>query len=221
MNDDSRPCFATDRPFVIGVTGNIACGKSSVVAELVALGATAIDGDRVYHALIEPDAPLWSKLVDRYGHAVLNSDRTVNRQRLGRIVFADPNALAELDRLTHPTVVAEIDRQLTDLGHGIAVVEAIKLHESGLAAVCDQIWVVTCDPEQQVERLMERNGLTRDEAWQRVNAQPDITEKLKQADVIIDNSGTLDHMRQQVQQAWRFTVPIGTDLAGSVPPGAM
>lgn len=207
MNEDSRPCFATDRPFVIGVTGNIACGKSTVVAALESLGATAIDGDRVYHSLIEPDAPLWATLVDRFGDSILSENRTIDRRRLGEIVFADPKALADLDRLTHPAVIEEIERQLADLGHGIAVVEAIKLVESGLDAVCDQLWVVTCEPDQQIERLMVRNGLSREDARQRVEAQPDLTEKLRRADVIIDNSGSVDHTRFQVSQAWRFSVP--------------
>lgn len=217
MNEDSRPCFATDRPFVIGVTGNIACGKSTVVAEMVALGATAIDGDRVYHALIEPGAPLWTTLVHRFGDSIVSSDRSIDRQRLGQIVFADPDALTDLDRLTHPEVVAEIEVQLAGLGHGTAVVEAIKLIESGLDAVCDQIWMVTCEPEQQIERLMSRNGLTRDVARQRVEAQPQIAEKLKRADVIIDNSGTVEHAQFQVRQAWRFSVPAATCDADQVP----
>jgi dephospho-CoA kinase len=207
VNEDSRPCFATDRPFVIGVTGNIACGKSTVVAELESLGATAIDGDRVYHSLIEPGAPLWATLIERYGDDIVTDDRTIDRKKLGQIVFADPAALADLDRLTHPTVIEAIERQLAEMGHGIAVVEAIKLVESGLDSICDQLWVVTCEPEQQIERLMARNGLSSDEARQRVEAQPDLADKLRRADVIIDNSGSLDKTRFQVRQAWRFSVP--------------
>lgn len=196
---------ATRRPYVIGVTGNIACGKSTVVAALEALGAVAIDADAVYHELIEPGKPLWRTLVDRYGPEIVREDGAIDRRRLGALVFADPDALAELDRLTHPAVVAAIRDRLTGIGQVTAVViDAVKLIESGLDAGCDQVWVVTCRPEQQIDRLMRRNELSENEARQRVLAQPAIGPKLERADIVIDNSGTLTETHRQVEAAWRL-----------------
>lgn len=194
-------------PFVIGLTGNIACGKSSVVAMLVELGAVAIDADTVYHELIAPGSELWRTLADRYGESIISTDRTIDRRRLGAIVFADAGALADLDRITHPAVVAEIQRRLANLRGGVVVVDAVKLLESGLAETCDQVWLVLCSPEQQVERLMTRNKLSEADAKRRVDLQPDIEPKRQRADVIIDNSGTLAATARQVDQAWRDHVP--------------
>lgn len=194
-------------PFVIGLTGNIACGKSTVVAMLVEKGAVAIDADRVYHELIAPDSPLWQALVHRYGELILGADRTIDRRRLGAIVFADASTLTDLDRITHPAVVAEVRHRLAEAWGGVVVVDAVKLLESGLDEFCDQVWLVLCTPEQQVERLMARNGLSEAEARRRVALQPDIEPKLQRADVTIDNSGTLANTARQVEQAWRDQVP--------------
>lgn len=194
-------------PFVIGLTGNIACGKSTVVAMLVEKGPVEIDADTVYHELIAPDSELWRALVDRYGDSIIGDDRTINRRRLGAIVFAEADALADLDRITHPAVVAEIRRRLAGLRGGVVVVDAVKLLESGLDEDCDQVWLVLCSPEQQVERLMARNNLSEADAKRRVELQPDIEPKLQRADVTIDNSGTLADTRRQVDQAWRDHVP--------------
>jgi dephospho-CoA kinase len=188
---------------VIGVTGNIACGKSAVVAALESLGAAAIDADAVYHELIKPGAPLWRTLVDRYGQEIVRDDGSIDRGRLGEIVFASSAALAELDRLTHPTVVAAIRNQLKSIAQPVVVIDAVKLIESGLDADCDHVWVVTCEQQQQIDRLMRRNDLSETEARRRVLAQPAIGPKLARADVVIDNSGALADTRRQVEGAWR------------------
>ena len=206
-----RPLSDPDvpRPFVLGLTGNIASGKSTVLAMLAALGAVPVDADAVYHDLIVPDAPLWHALVARFGDAILAPDRTIDRRALGTIVFADPAALAELDVLTHPAVVAAVRERLAALAGGVAVVDAVKLVESGLAADCDRLWVVVCDPAQQVERLIRRAGIDRAEAERRVAAQPPLAPKLALADTIIDNSGTIDDTRVQVETAWRaLPIPV-------------
>lgn len=194
---------------VIGVTGNIASGKSTVVDILRDLGVDAIDADVVYHELIRPGAPLWLALRHRYGDAILAPDQTIDRRALGRIVFADAAALADLDRLTHPAVVAEIRQRLTDSTGKLIVVDAVKLIESGLAADCDYLWVVSTGSTQQIERLLARNGLSRTEAEQRVSSQPEIAPKLAVADVIIDNSGTIEETRRQVEAGWRRIIMPG------------
>jgi dephospho-CoA kinase len=206
VTDGPTPLVTADRPFVIGLTGNIACGKSTVVSFLTDLGAVAIDADAVYHELIAPGQPLWHALVDRYGVSVLAADNTIDRRSLGRKVFADPATLAELERLTHPAVVAAIRERMKDIAQGVVVIDAVKLIESGLDADCDQVWLVHCEAEQQIDRLMRRNGFTREEAAQRVAAQTSIEPKLNRAAVIIDNSGAKADTRRQVEQAWLTSV---------------
>lgn len=207
MSDAATADAESPAPFVIGLTGNIACGKSSVVAMLVEKGAVAIDADSVYHELIEPYSELWRTLVAQFGESIVGEARRIDRRRLGSIVFADAQALANLDRITHPPVVAEIERRLAGMWGGVVVVDAVKLIESGLDKDCDQVWLVLCAPEQQVERLMARNNLSEADAWRRVDLQPDIEPKARRADVTIDNSGTLAETARQVDRAWRDHVP--------------
>lgn len=199
-----------DRPFVLGVTGNIACGKSLVTRELRELGAATIDADRVYHRLIEPGLPLFRALVDRFGNGIVGTDGRIDRQALGRVVFANADALADLDRITHPPVIAEIDRLVSSSAAAAVAVDAVKLIESGMDAGCDQVWLVTCRPNQQVDRLMRRNRLSRAEAERRVAAQPPIGPKLARADLVIDNSGSIAYTHAQVRRSWNaLPLPAG------------
>ncbi len=192
-----------NRPFVLGLTGNIASGKSTVLAMLTELGAVPLDADAVYHELIVPGAPLWRAIRDRFGETIVAPGGAIDRRALGALVFADSAALADLDALTHPAVVAAVRDRLAGLDGGIAVVDAVKLIESGMAQDCDRVWLVVSEPDQQVERLMRRNGLSRDEAERRVAAQPPLAPKLPLVDAVIDNSGTLEATRAQVEAAWR------------------
>lgn len=194
----SRP----NQPFTIGLTGDIACGKSTVLRMLADLGVETIDADAVYHDLIVPEAPLWRALRDRFGDRIVASDGTIDRRTLGAIVFADPAALADLDRLTHPAIVADVRGRITTSASPVVAVDAVKLIESGLDADCDQVWIVTCERGQQIARLMNRGRLSRDEAERRVDAQPLLAPKLARADVVIDNSGPIDETRRQVERAW-------------------
>lgn len=199
------------RPFLIGLTGNIACGKSAVLARLAELGAETIDADSVVHELQRPGEPVWAAIREAFGPAVLTPEGALDRRALGAIVFGDPAALARLEALTHPAVRARIEERVAAAaGRGVAVmvIDAIKLFEGGLADRCDQNWVVTCAPEQQLARLMARNGFTEAEARQRIAAQPPQAEKVARADLVIDNSGVLADTYAQVDAAWR-RVPAG------------
>jgi dephospho-CoA kinase len=118
-------------------------------------------------------------------------------------VFSDPAALADLDRLTHPAVIAEVDRRVDAIPHGVVVLDAVKLVESGHADRCDAVWVVTADPNVQVQRLMNRNRLDVHESRRRVAAQPSLDAKLRRADLVIDNSGSIEELQEQVDRAWR------------------
>ena len=144
------------RPVVVGVTGNIACGKSAVSNRLAELGATVLDADRLYHELIQPGMPLQNSLRERFGSRIIAPDGQIDRRELGAIVFSDPEALADLDRITHPVVVAETYRRIETGETSVVVVDAVKLVESGISDRCDEAWLVLCRPDVQIERLMKR-----------------------------------------------------------------
>jgi dephospho-CoA kinase len=188
---------------ILGLTGNIATGKSTVSGMLADLGATIIDSDLVYRELVGPRQPLLAQLTERFGPDIISADGSLDRPALGRIVFSDPAALADLDRITHPAVIAEVDRRVAAIPSGVVVLDAVKLIESGHADHCDLVWVVVTSTDEQVTRLMKRNTLSAEEARRRVAAQPPLAEKLARADLVIDNSGTIERTREQVIDAWR------------------
>ena len=196
------------RKFVLGITGNIASGKSTVVRRLEEHGAIGIDADLVYRELVGPGQPLLRTLADHFGEDIIASDGSLDRPVLGKIVFSDPDKLRELDELTHPAVIAEIDRRVAEIDAGVVVIDAVKLIESGHADHCDQVWVVTIDTDVQMTRLMERNRLPSEEARRRIEAQPPMAPKLARADRVIDNSGTLGETMAQVDAGWREIVRI-------------
>ena len=188
--------------FLIGVTGGIATGKSTVMAILGELGADCIDADRVYGDLIQPGLPLWERLRSRFGNDIVADSGQIDRRALGRIVFADPRKLALLDALTHPAVVAEVVRRTEASDADVVAIEAVKLIESGLSARCDQVWLVVADRDAQITRLIARNELSLAEAEQRLASQPPDAGRREAADVIIDNSGTGHALRESVRSHW-------------------
>jgi dephospho-CoA kinase len=193
-----------NRPYVLGVTGNIACGKSAVLAMLRELGAETIDADRLYHELISPGFPLWRSLRDRYGDGIVADSGEIDRRALGTIVFSDPVALADLDRITHPAVIDAALHRINLSRARVVAIDAVKLVQSGMADLCDQVWLVECAPPVQLERLVQRTGLSEEEARRRIAAQPPLEPARAAADIVIDNSGPLDRTRQHVQRAWSW-----------------
>jgi dephospho-CoA kinase len=194
------------RPYIIGLTGNIACGKSTVLRRLADLGAEVIDADLVVHALMEPGESIWSAVREGFGPGVFTPDGRVDRRALATIVFSDPDELLRLEGMSHPAVRVRIMAQVAEAaerGVGTVVVDAIKLFEGGLADHCDEVWVVTCDPAQQLARLMARNGFDEAEARRRIAAQPPQADKVARADVVIDNSGKLEETHARVDAAWQ------------------
>jgi dephospho-CoA kinase len=188
--------------YVIGLTGNIATGKSTVAAMLASLGADVFDADRLAHDVMRPGTAVFRRIVERFGLDVVGAHGEIDRAKLGAIVFADPAALRHLEQIVHPAVV-EITRQLLDASEAaVCVIEAIKLLEANLQADCDEVWVVTCQRAQQTARLMETRRLTRSEAEQRIEAQPPAEAKLPYADRIIDNAGSLRETWLQVVRGW-------------------
>lgn len=190
------------RPFVIGITGNIGTGKSTVARMLGDLGAEVIDADKVAHRVMEPGSETYARVVQAFGPRIVAGGDEIDRQELGAIVFSDPDALALLEEIVHPATLERIERRIASADADAVVIEAIKLIESGLADACDSIWVVTCRPDQQIERVVAQRDLSREEAALRVKAQGPQVEKLAHADVVIDNKGSLAVTRQQVRAAW-------------------
>jgi len=178
------------------LTGGIASGKSSVSTTLAQLGAIIIDGDEIAHHLIEPHQPAWEEIVKVFGEDILLPDESINRATLGAIVFNDPEQLLLLDRITHPRVIAQVEEELRRVKsiqpEAMVVLEIPLLYEVNMDRLCDQVWVVWVDRETQINRLMTRNGFSRDEALQRIDSQMPLDEKAQRADVIIDNRGKLE-----------------------------
>ncbi len=187
---------------LIGLTGNIACGKSVVLRQLRDLGAFVIDADKLIHYILRQDGPAYWPVVTEFGPGIVRADGDIDRQALGRIVFSDPEKLRRLEEIEHPIVRRVIDEEIGQADEQIVVLDAIKLIESGWADKCDSVWVVTCLREQQIERLQKGRGYSHEDAEMRVTAQSAPELKVTRADVVIDNSGTLDATHEQVQQAW-------------------
>lgn len=190
----------------VGLTGNIATGKSTVARMLADLGAEAIDADQVTREVMRAGTPVHAAIVGTFGPEALAPDGEIDRQRLGEIVFADPAALARLEALCHPATLAAIDDRIAASKAEVVVIEAIKLIEAGMAEQYDQVWVTHCPPEQQIERLVSLRGMGAAEAAQRVAAQPPQAGKVARADVVIDTATTLDETRAQVEAAWQQVV---------------
>ena len=187
---------------IVGLTGNIGTGKSTVAGMLADLGAKVIDADKVAHEVMRAGTSAHAAVVEAFGSEVLTPVGEIDRKRLGALVFANSMALARLEAIVHPATIREIQRRIENTSAGVVVVEAIKLIEAGMADAYDSIWVTTCQREQQIQRIMNERGLSWAEAEQRVRAQPPQEEKIAHADVVIDNSRSLSQTRGQVQAAW-------------------
>lgn len=198
-------------PYYLGLTGNIACGKSTVGKMLQALGVHRyIDADAVVHDLYLPGQPLVAQLAQEFGAEILDADGGVNRKALGDLVFNDPTKMRRLESIVHPAVQEAIIGEVRAIPDDqVGVLDAIKLIESGYAPLCHGIWIVTCSPEIQLQRLMQQRGMSEADARARLAAQPPIEPKLAQATEVIANNGTLEDLQQQVTTAWaRFLASL-------------
>ena len=192
---------------IIGLTGNIATGKSVVRRMLEHLGAYTIDADALAHRVIAKGAPGYEPVIDKFGSWLLDKDNQIDRSKLGKLVFSDPEALAQLEAIIHPYVVQAVDLLVRRAKQSVVVVEAIKLLESDLRQQCDAIWVTDAPQEVQVERLVRKRGLSREVALQRVQAQPSQSYKLAAATIIIRNTGSYDDLWKQVNDGWKRISP--------------
>ena len=193
--------------YVIGLTGNIATGKSVVRRMLEHLGAYTIDADALSHRVISRGAPGYQPVLDTFGKWLLEPDGQINRNKLGHLVFADKDALKQLEGIIHPHVSQAIDILVKRASQSVIVVEAIKLLESELRSHCDTVWVTDAPQQIQVERLMRQRSLSQEDALHRVQVQSAQKEKLAAATVVITNNGSYDDLWKQVSEAWKKTAP--------------
>ena len=194
--------------FVIGLTGNIATGKSVVRRMLEHLGAYTIDADALAHRAIARDAPGYQQVVDRFGKWLVDKDGEIDRQKLGNLVFHEPEALQQLENIIHPLAIRATEMLIQRATQSVIVVEAIKLLESSLRSACDSIWVTHAPEDVQVERLMRKRRFTREQALERVRVQLPQGEKVAAADVAILNTGSYDDLWKQVSSEWKKISPV-------------
>ncbi len=192
----------------VGLTGGIASGKSTVSRMFTDLGVPVIDADVIAREVVASGSRSLVAIVNAFGEDVLTDEKSLKRARLGEIVFSDPSKKKILENILHPEIIAEQDRRLKDLeleGRApIAIVDAAVMIESGSWKRFDAIVVVDCDESQQICRLRRRNGMNEDEAIKRVNAQMPLSEKVKYADHVIDNRGSIDDTRKQVEELMKL-----------------
>lgn len=181
---------------IIGLTGGIASGKSTVSKTLKKLGAYIIDADETAHSVIEPHKPAWTDIVAAFGDDILNPDETINRDKMGQIVFSDPEQLTRLNQITHPRIMQsfkdDFQRIRATKPDAIVVLEVPLLYETFMERMCDEVWVVWVDYETQLQRLINRNNYSPEEAKQRIEAQIPLDEKARRADVVINNRGSIE-----------------------------
>ncbi|MBI3650111.1 MAG: dephospho-CoA kinase [Acidobacteria bacterium] len=190
----------------VGLTGSIAVGKSFVVAVLKELGCAVFDADKIAHSVMTPGKTAYEDIVKEFGAEVLAQDLTIDRAKLGAIVFADATRRQRLNEIVHPRVIAEQNRLLAEVEaaepNGIAVIDAALMIESGGYKRFDKLIVVYCERETQIERLMQRNQISRADAERRVGAQLSSDEKRRYADYEINTEGSFAEVRERVQRVY-------------------
>ena len=193
---------------VIGLTGGIATGKSSVSEILSQLGAHIIDADKVGHQMYLPDTEAWKDIVSTFGEDILLEDRTVNRPKLGQIVFNDKEALKTLNGIVHPRMYASFQEEIQmkrteNKDTGVVVLDAAILMEANWTPLVDQVWVVSADEETVMDRLCSKKGFTEEHARSRISSQLSDEDRKKHADVIIENNGAISHLEEKVREEWK------------------
>ena len=190
----------------IGLTGGIGCGKTTVAKMLEELGATVIHADAVGHEIYQPNSEGWRRVSAAFGAGILNSDQSIDRKLLGAIVFADPRARDQLNAIVHPLMAAEIRRRIESYRAGglrqPIILEAAILIEANWRTLVDEVWLVVASKPAVLQRVAAERGLSPDDIDRRMRAQLGDAERRRCAQVVIDNNGSVDDLRAQVQAAW-------------------
>jgi len=200
---------------VFGLTGNIGSGKSTVAAMLREAGIPVLDADRISKEVTAPGGRAYDAVVRAFGREIVRDDGSIDRKRLGEIVFSDPASRERLERITHPAILEAMKEAIAGIereGHRAAIVEATLIHESGRKGLFEAVISVTCDRETAISRLAARDGMSRSQAEARLRAQMDADRKAGASDYVIDNSGSLEATRQQVEKIVRVLLGQGTHL---------
>jgi dephospho-CoA kinase len=189
---------------LVGLTGGVATGKTTVAKMFKQCGAAVIDADQLAHDVVKPGKPAWRQIVKAFGKTVLNPDRTLNRRELGALVFGNRTKLRQLEQIIHPRVAREQQRLVRRIAkrkpHTVVIYEVPLLFEAGVDKRVDKIIVVTADRETQIARLKKRSGLSRAEALRRISSQMPLAKKIKQADHVLNGTLPPPSLRRQVGQ---------------------
>ncbi|RQD78138.1 MAG: dephospho-CoA kinase [Candidatus Syntrophonatronum acetioxidans] len=192
-----------------GLTGGIACGKSFVTKLLLEKGAIIIDLDQVAREVVKPGGEAWSDIVTFFGREFVDVEGNIDRQKLGQVVFSDEKKREKLNQITHRRIIEYVQKIKDEFYKNpenkgkVLVIDAPLLIEAGMDKMVDKVIVIVCDTEIQKKRLMERNNLSEEESYQRINAQMPLEEKARYGDYIIDNSHTREYTRKQVDIIWQ------------------
>ena len=192
--------------YVIGLTGGIASGKSSIAKRLEKLGAEIINADIVGHSVYEPGTRAYNEIIAGFGNEILNSDGSINRKRLGSIVFSDSEKLQELNSIIWPRIMERIKELVSELaakGAQVCVVEAALLLEAGWDEVVDEIWVSAIPEAEAIKRMNERNGLSEEEAKKRLASQLKNKQRVSKANVVLSTLWKPEYTQKQVEKAWK------------------
>ena len=196
---------------IIGLTGGIVSGKTTVAKMFKDLGAKIIDADKLGHSVIRPHKTAWIKIIKLFGEEVLKEDLNIDRKKLGKIVFNDQRLLRKLNEITHPEIIKVIKREIDlvknstykDEKKRILIIDAALIYETKIDRLMDKIIVVYIDEDEQIKRLIKRDNFSYDEALQRIKSQIPIKQKVEMADYVIDNNNSLDKTREQVKKIWQ------------------
>ena len=191
---------------IIGLTGGIGSGKSTVASFLAELGAYVLDADKIGHEVLFPGQLAWKEVIQEFGNEILKPDKSIDRAKLGELVFAKQEALVRLNKIVHPriteTVIGKI-KQLKNQNTKVIVVEATLLVEEGWRSLVDEVWVTTTSQTNRLKRLRTRSGYSESESLSRIRSQSTDEERLKTADVVINTDGTIEEVRIKIKELWQ------------------
>lgn len=194
----------SNKRIILGLTGSFGSGKTTVARIFRSFGAKIIDADSIAHRVIKPKNPIYKKIINTFGKDILNKDRTINRNKLAKLVFNNKELLKSLNKIMHPEVIRIIREKIKAVSAGIIVLDAPLLIEKGLQNLVDKLIVVTITREKQIERIRQKTDLSRQDILKRINAQISQNVKSRFANFIIDNSGTIEETKKQVMAIRRL-----------------
>lgn len=200
---------------IIGLTGGIASGKTTVASILSEFGAIILDADKVAREVVEPGKPAWQEICKIFGDKVILTDGNINRKYLGDLIFNDPEKRDVLNSIIHPKVIDEMEKRLNycrQVGEPLVFLEVPLLLETGMDSMVDEVWLVKIDVETQIKRLIKRDKLSRGQAIKRIESQMPIEDKIKRADIIIDGQLEFNKLKFYLKNLWNNILPKGVEV---------